>query len=50
MYFLVTACLSFTDLAPYSSTSAVLPLAAVILATMIKELVEDLRRKQQVNI
>lgn len=49
MYFFVTACLSFTDLAPYSSLSAVLPLAAVILATMIKELVEDMRRKQQVN-
>lgn len=49
MYFLVTACLSFTALAPYSYTSAVFPLAAVILATMIKELIEDLKRQQQVN-
>jgi phospholipid-translocating ATPase len=49
MYFLVTACLSYTNLAPYSSAAAVLPLALVILATMIKGLVEDWRRKQQVQ-
>jgi phospholipid-translocating ATPase len=49
MYFLVTACLSYTDLAPYSGTTAVIPLVFVILATMIKELIEDWRRKQQVQ-
>lgn len=50
MYFLISACLSFTDLAPYSSSSSVAPLVLVILATMIKELIEDWRRKQQVHL
>ncbi|KAJ4752769.1 Phospholipid-transporting ATPase [Rhynchospora pubera] len=49
MYFLITACLAYTDLAPYSSTSAVYPLVLVILVTMLKELIEDWRRKQQDN-
>ncbi|KAK9118837.1 hypothetical protein Scep_016930 [Stephania cephalantha] len=47
VYFLVSACLSFTALAPYSGTSALLPLLVVIGATMIKEGIEDWRRKQQ---
>ncbi|KAK9107222.1 hypothetical protein Syun_023233 [Stephania yunnanensis] len=47
VYFLVSACLSFTALAPYSGTSALLPLLVVIGATMIKEAIEDWRRKQQ---
>ncbi|TKW25431.1 hypothetical protein SEVIR_3G119200v4 [Setaria viridis] len=47
VYFLATACLTYTDLAPFSSTTAVLPLVIVIVATMVKEAVEDWRRKQQ---
>ncbi|ONK66265.1 uncharacterized protein A4U43_C06F5920 [Asparagus officinalis] len=47
IYFLVTACLAFTPLAPYSAGSAALPLAVVIGATMVKEAVEDWRRRQQ---
>ncbi|XP_022777023.1 putative phospholipid-transporting ATPase 9 [Durio zibethinus] len=46
-YFLVTGILSFTRLAPYSAVSAIVPLIIVIGATMIKEGVEDWRRKQQ---
>ncbi|CBI27109.3 unnamed protein product, partial [Vitis vinifera] len=46
-FFLVTGILSFTDLAPYSAVSAVLPLVIVIAATMVKEGVEDWQRKQQ---
>ncbi|KAM0004042.1 putative P-type phospholipid transporter [Helianthus debilis subsp. tardiflorus] len=46
-FFLVTAILSFTDLAPYSAVSAVLPLIVVIAASMIKEGIEDWQRKQQ---
>lgn len=46
-FFLVTGILSFTDLAPYSAVSAVLPLVVVIAATMVKEGVEDWQRKQQ---
>lgn len=48
-YFLVVGCLSFTPLAPYSAVSALLPLIVVIGATMVKEAVEDYRRKKQVN-
>lgn len=47
-YFLVTAILSFTSLAPYSAVSAIIPLIIVIGATMVKEGIEDWRRKQQV--
>lgn len=47
-YFLVSACLTFTPIAPYSAGSAVLPLIVVIGATMAKEAVEDWRRFQQV--
>lgn len=46
-FFLVTGILAFTRLAPYSAVSAILPLILVIGATMVKEGVEDWRRKQQ---
>uniref|UniRef100_A0A1J3H2W1 Phospholipid-transporting ATPase n=1 Tax=Noccaea caerulescens TaxID=107243 RepID=A0A1J3H2W1_NOCCA len=46
-YFLVVGILSFTPLAPYTAVSAIVPLTFVILATMVKEGVEDLQRKQQ---
>ncbi|GAB4840230.1 Putative phospholipid-transporting ATPase 9 [Ancistrocladus abbreviatus] len=46
-YFLVTGILAFTPLAPYSSTSAILPLVIVIGVSMIKEGIEDWRRKLQ---
>ncbi|XP_060214930.1 putative phospholipid-transporting ATPase 9 [Lycium barbarum] len=46
-YFLVTGILAFTPLAPYSAVSAILPLIVVIGATMVKEGIEDWRRKQQ---
>lgn len=47
-YFLVTGILSFTELAPYSGVSAILPLIVVIGATMVKEGIEDWNRMQQV--
>ncbi|KAL1189640.1 Phospholipid-transporting ATPase 10 [Cardamine amara subsp. amara] len=46
-YFLVTGILSLTPLSPYGAISALLPLALVISATMVKEGIEDWRRKQQ---
>ncbi|KAK3041310.1 hypothetical protein RJ639_001412 [Escallonia herrerae] len=46
-YFLVTGVLAFTALAPYSAVSAIIPLIIVIGATMVKESIEDWRRKQQ---
>ncbi|KAK4376517.1 hypothetical protein RND71_002813 [Anisodus tanguticus] len=46
-FFLVTGILAFTSLAPYSAVSAILPLIVVIGATMVKEGIEDWRRKQQ---
>ncbi|KAK3020773.1 hypothetical protein RJ639_045845 [Escallonia herrerae] len=46
-YFLVTGILSFTSLSPYSAVSAIIPLIIVIGATMVKEGIEDWRRKQQ---
>uniref|UniRef100_A0A7N0UN04 Phospholipid-transporting ATPase n=1 Tax=Kalanchoe fedtschenkoi TaxID=63787 RepID=A0A7N0UN04_KALFE len=46
-YFLVTGILSFTPLAPYSAVSAILPLIVVVGATMVKEAIEDWKRKQQ---
>lgn len=48
-YFLVAGILSLTDLSPYDPVSALLPLAFVIAATMVKEGIEDWRRKQQVR-
>lgn len=47
-YFLVIGVLAFTPLAPYSAVSAILPLAVVVGATMIKEGIEDWERKKQV--
>ncbi|XP_059648640.1 putative phospholipid-transporting ATPase 9 [Cornus florida] len=46
-YFLVTGILAFTDLAPYNAVSAVFPLIVVVGATMVKEGIEDWRRKLQ---
>ncbi|XP_078431010.1 ATPase E1-E2 type family protein / haloacid dehalogenase-like hydrolase family protein [Wolffia australiana] len=47
IYFLVSGCLAFTPLAPYSAVSAIIPLLVVIGATMVKEAIEDWRRFQQ---
>ena len=47
-YFLVTGILAFTKLAPYTAVSAIVPLIVVIGATMVKEGIEDWRRKKQV--
>lgn len=47
-YFLVTGILAFTPLAPYTAVSAIVPLIIIVGATMIKEGVEDWRRKKQV--
>ncbi|KAM0944271.1 putative P-type phospholipid transporter [Dioscorea sansibarensis] len=47
IYFLVTCCLSFTPLAPYTAFSAILPLIIVIGVTMAKEAIEDFRRYRQ---
>lgn len=49
-YFLVSGILAFTPLAPYTAVSAIIPLILVISVTMIKEGIEDLRRKKQVFI
>lgn len=49
-YFLVTGVLAFTPLAPYTASSAIVPLLFVIGATMVKEGVEDFRRKKQVTL
>ncbi|WCJ35717.1 ATPase E1-E2 type family protein / haloacid dehalogenase-like hydrolase family protein [Euphorbia peplus] len=46
-YFLVSGIVSFTPLSPYGALSAIIPLIFVIAATMTKELLEDLKRKQQ---
>ncbi|GAA0151878.1 primary active transporter [Lithospermum erythrorhizon] len=46
-YFLVTGILAFTALSPYSPVSAIVPLLVIISATMVKEGVEDWKRKQQ---
>ncbi|PKA47230.1 Putative phospholipid-transporting ATPase 8 [Apostasia shenzhenica] len=47
VFFLVVAFVSFTPLAPYRAVSVALPLFFVVSATMVKEAVEDWRRKQQ---
>ncbi|XP_043717424.1 putative phospholipid-transporting ATPase 9 [Telopea speciosissima] len=47
IYFLIVACLSFTPLSPSSPITSVLPLVVVIGASMIKEAIEDWRRKKQ---
>ncbi|KAL8139534.1 hypothetical protein V2J09_005555 [Rumex salicifolius] len=46
-YFLVVGILSFTPLAPYTASSAIVPLVFVIGVSMIKEGIEDWRRKLQ---
>ncbi|KAL2904905.1 putative phospholipid-transporting ATPase 9 [Bienertia sinuspersici] len=46
-FFLVTGVLSFTPLAPYTAVSAIVPLVFVIGVSMLKEAIEDWRRKQQ---
>lgn len=47
-FFLLSAILSFTPLSPTSPISSLLPFLFVVGMTMVKELVEDLRRKKQV--
>ncbi|KAG7559026.1 P-type ATPase subfamily IV [Arabidopsis thaliana x Arabidopsis arenosa] len=47
IYFLVVAFVSFSPLAPYTAPSVLAPLLIVIGATMVKEGVEDLRRRKQ---
>ncbi|KAJ7974576.1 Phospholipid-transporting ATPase [Quillaja saponaria] len=47
IYFLIVACVSFSPLAPYTALSIVAPLIVVIGATMVKEGVEDWRRRKQ---
>ncbi|GMH31210.1 hypothetical protein Nepgr_033053 [Nepenthes gracilis] len=46
-YFLISGILAFTPLAPYTSTSAIVPLVFVISVSMVKEGIEDWRRMQQ---
>jgi len=50
LYFLLSALLSLTPISPVSAISNVLPLVVVVGAAMVKELVEDCRRKRQVII
>ncbi|KAL1187729.1 putative phospholipid-transporting ATPase 8 [Cardamine amara subsp. amara] len=46
IYFLVVAFVSFSPLAPYTAPSVLAPLLIVIGATMVKEGVEDWRRRK----
>ncbi|XP_057443138.1 putative phospholipid-transporting ATPase 9 [Lotus japonicus] len=46
-FFLVAGILAFTKLAPYTAVSAILPLCLIIGGTMVKEGIEDWRRKKQ---
>lgn len=46
-FFLVTGILAFTPLAPYSAISAIVPLIIIVGGTMVKEAVEDWRRRKQ---
>ncbi|KAF9625530.1 hypothetical protein IFM89_023841 [Coptis chinensis] len=47
IYFLVVALVSFSPLAPYSAPSILVPLVVVVGATMVKEAIEDWRRRKQ---
>lgn len=47
-FFLVIGILALTKVAPYTAVSAILPLCIIIGATMVKEGIEDWRRKKQV--
>ncbi|KAL6011004.1 putative phospholipid-transporting ATPase 9 [Asimina triloba] len=47
IYFLIAGCLALTPLGPYSAISALLPLIVVIGISMLKEAIEDWRRKTQ---
>jgi phospholipid-translocating ATPase len=49
IYFLAVALLSFSPIAPFRWQTAVSPLVLVLLVTMVKEAIEDLRRKQLVH-
>ena len=48
IYFLAAALLSYSPIAPFRGSTAVAPLVLVLVATMVKEAIEDWRRKQQV--
>lgn len=50
IYFLVVAFVSFSPLAPFKAVSVLIPLLFVIGATMVKEAVEDWRRRKQVML
>lgn len=50
IYFLVVACVSFSPLAPFKAVSVLVPLLVVIGATMVKEAIEDWRRRRQVML
>ncbi|KAL2935900.1 putative phospholipid-transporting ATPase 9 [Bienertia sinuspersici] len=47
LYFLLCAFMSFTPISPNSPVSSVLPLVVVVSVTMVKELVEDWKRRKQ---
>ncbi|CAI9113448.1 OLC1v1014052C1 [Oldenlandia corymbosa var. corymbosa] len=47
VFFLFSAILAFTPLSPTSPFASVVPFAFVVGISMVKELVEDLRRKKQ---
>ncbi|KAL5723693.1 P-type phospholipid transporter [Ranunculus cassubicifolius] len=47
IYFLVVALVSFSPLAPFTAPSILFPLVIVIGATMVKEAIEDCRRRKQ---
>ncbi|XP_058105097.1 uncharacterized protein LOC131248708 [Magnolia sinica] len=44
-----TGCLNFTLLAPYSAVSALTPLILVMGVSMVKETIEDWKRKMQIS-
>lgn len=50
LYFLLAACFSVVNLAPYSPSSLIAPLVFVVGISMLKEAVEDWQRFLQVNM